>query len=183
MHNALYEDLPDTYEGYEIDTSYQTGIQISMILSDKTLTASEAVGIAIDFLFGEDTPPIEMWEHALVWWMNGWNNDNPSPEEEKATMDYWLDQWRIISAFRSQYGIDLLTTDMHWWHFMGLLSTLNECALTRVCEIRGKKLDGKMNAEERNHWNALKRVYQIETEEERKERLAEKERVKAALGL
>ncbi len=182
MHNALYEDLPNSFEGHILDTSYQTGIQIAMILSDKTLTASEAVNIAIDYLFGEDVPPLDLWVKSLTWWMNGWNNDNPSAEDEKQTMDYWLDQWRIIAAFRGQYGIDLLTTDMHWWHFMGLLSSLNECALTRVCEIRAKKLDGKMDAEERNQWNALKRVYKIETEEERMERIAEKERLKAIIG-
>lgn len=56
---------------------------------------------------------------------------------------------------------------MHWWLFAGLLSTLDECAYTRVCDIRAKKLDSSMSADEKANINRLKRMYRIQSDSEK----------------
>jgi len=185
MFNVLYEDLPDTFNGVPIDTSYQTAIQIQEILSNRELVEREAIEIAISYLSGDDgSIPEELWVDCLSWWLNGWcNDDTVDAEDDVKVMDFGHDQWRIVSAFRSQYGIDLTDSnvDMHWWVFMGLLSTVNECAYTRVCDIRGKKLDSKMSADERSVYTKLKRIYSLQSEQEKQEIKEEKERILAIL--
>lgn len=170
MVNVLYEKLPESYNGYSLDTSYQTAIQINNILSDIELTECEAVEMAVSYLFNENIPPQDIWLEALAWWLNGWSHDNSIAEDNnEPVMDFNIDQWRIVSAFRSQYGIDLTDeeTDMHWWVFMGLLSTLDECRFTQVCEIRSRKTDSKMSNEEKNNLKKLKEVYKIQSETEK----------------
>jgi len=181
MNNALYETLPDNYMGYQIDTSYQTTIQVDAILNDAELSAYEAVELAVSFLFGENELPESMWIDALIWWINGWSHDNvvSSNDNEEPVMDFYQDQWRIISAFRSQYGIDLTdaNTDMHWWMFMGLLSTLNDCAFTRACDIRGQTIDSDMAPKEKARIKKLKKMYVIQNDEEKAEIEDEKARI------
>lgn len=166
--NALYEALPYEYKGYKIDASYQTAIQIQDILESPDITDYEAVELAIDYLF-EIKPPEEMWLDALTWWLNGWSHDTYIGDDDEPVSNFYQDQWRIISAFRSQYGIDLTdpAADMHWWLFAGLLSTLDECAYTRVCDIRAKKLDSSMSADEKANINRLKRMYRIRSDSEK----------------
>ena len=99
--NALYEALPYEYKGYKIDASYQTAIQIQDILESPDITDYEAVELAIDYLF-EIKPPEEMWLDALTWWLNGWSHDTYIGDDDEPVSNFYQDQWRIISAFRSQ---------------------------------------------------------------------------------
>ena len=81
-------------------------------------------------------------------------------------MDYDIDQWRIYSAFRTQYGINLNTDKLHFWEFMGLLNTLNECAFTRIAGIRQQKLTKNMSQDERKALKKIKERYALAEEEE-----------------
>ena len=179
MINALYESLPDNYEGYRIDTSYQTSIQVQDILNDEKLSVYEAVELAVSFLFGKDVLPNDIWVDALEWWLNGWSHDNVIVENNEKIMDFYQDQWRIISAFKNQYDIDLTDseTDMHWWKFMGLLSTLNECAFTHACDIRGQTIDNDMTPKEKSRIRKLKQIYVIQNDEQKAEIKDEKARI------
>lgn len=185
MINVLYDNLPDSYEGYYLDTSYQTAIQIQDILNDRGLTEYEALEIAIDYLFGDNKPPEDKWMDAMAWWLNGWNHDNDSSDNNsgETVMDFGVDQWRIVSAFWTQYNINLTDseTDLHWWVFIGLLTTLNECAFTRACDIRATEIDSKMDVKEKERIAKLKRIYVIQSEQERKEIAEEKDRINRML--
>ena len=97
-----------------------------------------------------------------MWFLTDWNHDkNKTGDKEKVT-DYDIDQWRIYSAFRKHYGINLNTDKLHFWEFMGLLSTLPECAYTRVIDIRAKKITSKMGKDEKKAYTELKKVYALE---------------------
>ena len=100
--------------------------------------------------------------------MSGWYTDNPikSKEEQKKDVDYDVDQWRIFSAFLTQFGINLNTVDMHFWVFMGLLSTLEECAFTRIVDIRTKKIDPKMKPSDKKALKEVKERYALENVED-----------------
>ena len=180
MFSVLLEELPQKWNGYDIDTDFRTGIQISQCLADDSLEEYERVLVAIDLLFPDIKPDIEEALKGLMWYLTDFNHDNKGTNKpyESIIMDFDIDQWRIYSAFRAQYGIDLNTEDMHWFVFMGLLTNLEECTFTWVMDIRQKKITGKMSSEERKAIKEAKKVFAIkQTAVEEKLTPEEQERV------
>ena len=169
MFNVLLDRLPTEYKGYLIDTDFGIGIQIMQVLEDKELTQQEQIGTALSLLFlQEDSkgnplslPDVQTAVNGLMWFLTDWNHDNNKAEDKTKVTDWDIDQWRIYSAFRQHYGINLQTDSLHFWEFMGLLTTLPECAYTRVVDIRAKKITNKMGKEEKNMYKRLKEVYAL----------------------
>ena len=187
MFSILLDELPTGWNGYEIDGDFQIGIQISQCMTDESLNPTERIVVAAGLLFGDNGPnTLDEITEALNWFLNGWNHDNTkasgkgasSKKKSVETIDFDIDQWRIYAAFKSQYGIDLNREQMHFWTFMGLISSLEECAFTRVVSIREKKIDSKMSKEEKDWLRKVKEMFRIhkedmeETEEEKEERQA-----------
>lgn len=166
MFNVLLDRLPTEYEGYPIDTDFGIGIQIMQVLEDEELSRNEQIVMALSLLFGdnkENMPDIETMVNGLMWFLFGWNHDNnvKKGDSEKVT-DWDVDQWRIYSAFRQYYRINLQTDNLHFWEFMALLTTLpDDCAYARVADIRGKKLTKNMSKEEKEAYRRLKEVYAL----------------------
>lgn len=170
MFNILLDKLPTEYKGYLIDSDFQTGIQILQAMEDNELTEQEQIGVALSLLFLQEDkdgnllplPDAQTATEGLAWYLTSWNHDkNKTGNKEKVT-DYDIDQWRIYSAFRQHYGINLNTDKLHFWEFMGLLTTLPECAYTRVIDIRTKKITFKMGKDEKKAYTELKKVYALE---------------------
>jgi len=186
MENVLTDGLPEKYEGYAINTDFETGIFIMKALNDESLSTIEQNVIAVNLLFdGLEFPQsTNLALDALQWLLTGWNHDNhEESEEEEAVIDWDIDQWRIYSAFRGQYKINLLKEELHFWEFMALLTTLEECAFTRVADIRRKKEHPGMSWEERKALQKAKRIYAIRDTERKGNRVltkAEKDFLKYA---
>lgn len=164
MFNIMLDPLPNDWNGYPIDSDFQTGIMISQCMADESLSNDEKFLTAMDLLFPQDKPPVNEAEEAITWFLNEYNHDNMSSkkkEKEEIVFDFDIDQWRIYAAFKSQYNIDLNTAQLHWFVFMGLLSNLAECALTRVMDIRQKEITPKMSRKEKNAIMAAKKVFAI----------------------
>ena len=172
MFNVMLDKLPTEYNGYPINSDFRIGIQIFQILNDMELSEMEQIYKACELLFGvegEDWfPDTGTMQNGIQWFLSGWYTDNPANDEKKGhkDMDYDIDQWRIFSAFLTQFGINLNEADMHFWVFMGLLSTLEECAFTRVVDIRTKKIDPKMNPSDKAELRKVKERYALEQVEE-----------------
>lgn len=169
MFNILLDPLPQDWNGYPIDTDFQTGILISQCLEDQSLNDREKFYTAAGLLFpGERPGSAEEVAEALNWYMTGYNHDNKTKQDAKEApvMDWDMDQWRIYAAFRGQYGIDLNTARMHWFVFMGLLSNIEECTFTHVMEIRRKKITARMSAEEKAVVREAKKVFAIRAQEQ-----------------
>lgn len=169
MNNILLDPLPECWtdssgKSYQLDTDFRIGIQICLIQEDAELTNREKSVVICSLLFpGEMPADPQQLEKCISFFIHGWSHDKPGKKEEKRLMDFDVDQWRIYSAFYSQYRIDLNTADLHWWQFMGLLSTLGDCAYTRVIDIRQRKFKPKMDKEERKALREAKEVYGLET--------------------
>lgn len=172
--NVLLDRLPTEYQGYLIDSDFQIGIQMFQALSNKELSKQERIGTALSLLFPQadeqgnelPIPDVQIAIDGMQWFLNGWKTDRYEGKDSKPVMDFDVDQWRIYSAFRSQYGINLNTDKVHFWEFMALLSTLEECAFTRVADIRKKAIDPKMSAKEKQALSRAKRMYALEDLEE-----------------
>lgn len=152
-------------------------------LGDPELSEVEQQLAAIRLLF-EDKPipqDIATCIEAVSWFLTGWDQDNHSDRgDEPAAMDFTKDQWRIYSAFRCQYGINLMTDELHFWEFMSLLTTLEECAFTRVMEIRRKKESKNMSQAEKKALRESKKIYSLAEKQEKALTPAELEFLKYA---
>lgn len=174
MFNVLLDKLPTEYKGFPIDSDFQIGIQIMQALEDGNLSKQEGQAVALSLLFLQEDdqgnrfplPDAETALEGLLWFLTDWNHDHNSKSDKTKVTDFDIDQWRIYSAFRKHYGINLNADKLHFWEFMGLLTTLPECAYTRVVDIRVKKITSKMEKEERKAYTELKKVYAIEQSKE-----------------
>lgn len=162
--NILLDDLPEEWNGYHIDSDFRTGIFIQMALTDQNLSPAEQFYKACDLLFVSKKPPVNEAVEGIIWFLNDWYTDNleKAKEDKTPVTDWQVDQWRIWVAFKHQYGIDLNSDKLHFWAFMALLSNLEECSYTRVADIRGKKLTGKMSAAEREAYIRAKAIYALD---------------------
>ena len=162
MFNVMLDPLPCEWNGYQIDSSFRTGIKISMCMTDPDVSDIERFYIATYLLFPEERPEPQAAAEAIEWFMTEFNHDNyQQKKNEDIIMDWDADQWRIYAAFRSQYHIDLRTAQMHWFVFMGLLGNLQECSLTNVMDIRQKKITSKMSKEEKTAYRNAKKIFAI----------------------
>lgn len=167
MFNVMIHKLPYRWHGYRIDADFRTGIQIMQCLSDEEFPEDERICYAVSRLFPEEKPDIEEALEGLAWYMSEFNHDhhqNSSDTDRVKSYDFDVDQWRIYSAFKRQYSIDLNTVRMHWFVFMGLLSNLEECSFTRVMDIRLKKINPKASQKEKKELMKVKDVYRLEDE-------------------
>lgn len=193
MFNILLDKLPTEWNGYEIVTDFEVGIMISQCMRDESLSSLEKICTAAGLLFGDEPENYpqnyEEISEALQWFLNGWNQDNVSAgkksgskKNEAETMNFDTDQWRIYAAFKEQYGIDLNTIEyLHFWVFMGLLTSLEECTFTRVISIREKKIDSKMSKEEKSFLQKAKEMFKIRKPEEYEESEEESAERQAAI--
>lgn len=175
MFNVLLDKLPTEYEGFPIDTDFGIGIQIMQILEDEQLTQQERIGTALSLLYIiEDKdgnplpiPDIDTAIDGLKWFLTDWYHDGENKNDKVKVTDYDIDQWRIYSAFRQHYGINLQTDSLHFWEFMGLLTTLPpDCAYRQVIDIRCKKITSNMSTEEKNALKEAKKIYALDAVEE-----------------
>lgn len=172
MFNVMLDRLPTEYNGYPINSDFRIGIQIFQIMNDPELSGMEQFYKSCELLFDVDGvehfPDMQTIQDGIQWFLSGWYTDNPVNDNKKdrKDMDYDVDQWRIFSAFLTQFGINLNETDMHFWVFMGLLSTLEECAFTRIVDIRTKKIDPKMKPSDKEELRKVKERYALEQVEE-----------------
>ena len=161
--NILLDEKPVAWQGFPINSDFRTGIQICMICEDTELSQNEQMLQACDLLFTGICPEFGDMQKAVIWFLEAWNLDKKSKVKDKLrVMDFDVDQWRIYSAFLHQYGINLNTADLHYWEFMGLLTTLEECAFTRVIDIRRKKITPKMRNEEKQAIKDAQSIYSLE---------------------
>lgn len=184
MHNnVLYEPLPTAWNGYEVNTWFQIGVQMAELFEDDEVSSEDRMAYLIGLLFSDEdgrlrkypTEPEEL-EQLLEWFFNGWNHDNKCEESSGGRfMDYYMDQGRIYADFMHIYHIDLQESDMHWWQFCWLLWNMpNELSsFKQVIEIRTKKPREHASQEERNAIYAGQKIYGLEqkveyTEEEEK---------------
>lgn len=170
MFNVLLDPLPTEYRGFPIDSDFQIGIQIMQALEDGELSRQEGQAVALSLLFLQEDaqgnqlplPDAETALEGLVWFLTDWNHDHNSKVDNTRITDFNIDQWRIYSAFKQHYGINLNIDKLHFWEFMGLLTTLPECAYTRVIDIRAKKITSKMGTDEKKAYTELKKVYALD---------------------
>ena len=180
MFNILLDEYPTEWNGYKVNTDFRVGIQIFQASEDKELNDYEKMQVYVMLLFKDKHPnDLQTCAECVDWFLNSWCHDKNPKSSGMAVMNFDVDQGRVYSAFLSQYNIDLNYEKMHFWKFMYLLTNLEECAFTRVIDIRTKKIDAKASKEEKEYYKKAKKIYSLDIEVEKSEedKLAEEEAV------
>ncbi|MBQ7429264.1 MAG: hypothetical protein IJV29_06315 [Butyrivibrio sp.] len=175
MNNVLYESLPTEWNGYHINTGFHIGVQITLLLDDKTLNGRLKTEALLYLLFAndegeiEDCPQtVEELEECIRFFLEGWSHDKtPDTKKNEKVMDFNIDQGRIFADFMQFYGIDLEYEEMHWWKFCWLLWNMphERSSFLQVIEIRRKKVKANASAEERKAIKEAQNIYGLEQPE------------------
>ncbi len=173
--NVLYDELPVEWNGYELNTGFQIGIQVYLLYEDKTMSSYEKNINLAWLLFGyedkngqeqyKEIPPAAEFEECLEWFLNGWYLDNPLEQKKKSKyMDYYIDQWRIYADFRQIYGINLNESDMHWWEFNGLLWNMpvEQSSFHKAVSERLIDITNDMSPQAKEYYKGRKKVLALD---------------------
>lgn len=136
-------------------------------LSDKN-TFAEILSDVISALF-IDKPDVSAHASATVerimWYFrcgkeaNGGNTDG---KKRRRCYDFAEDSEYIYSAFKQQYGIDLLTADLHWWTFRSLfLGLTEETEFVKIMQYRCTDISKIKNKDEKARIRKLQELFAL----------------------
>ena len=151
--NILIDKLPTEYKGYKLNTDFRVGIQISSIFSDGMESEEDQLDDVIDLLWGSGVPTTVtdtgiVIDYPLIFETVNWFLACGNPEQKQQKVkddkelskdipyDFDIDANYIYAAFYQMYGIDLTVTEMHWFKFIALFSSLHDTVFSRIQEIR-----------------------------------------------
>lgn len=177
MSNILFDKLPSavTVAGVEfaVNTDFRCMARFEnnmlKIKGNETLQRAKVIEAALSEFYRGNIP--KNLEEAIkqMWWFYRCGEDITSRKNQTGSTrrnirlyDYEIDGQRIVSAFQSQYGIDLTSTTLHWWLFRGYFSDLNDsCDFVKIMCYRGIDLDSIKNKKERERYRKLKTQYAL----------------------
>ncbi len=149
----LTEKLPDhivvSGRAVRIDTRWHVQIDLADIMQSNNRSDGEKLfSLVRRFLVdyhdvSEDEYPqvVEMWSafHSCTDEKLE-KGRTKMPSSSTPLFDFWNDARLIIGAFQQVYGLDLFTSDMHWWRFLCLLESLpSSTRLSERMQTRGQK--------------------------------------------
>lgn len=174
--NMLTEKLPDsvTVKGiaFPIKTDFRTWIRFSEIMSGEGEQA-EKLAKAIRLVYGCLPPSLEETVTGMLdfFAVSAERDRSAKKVTGKRVYDFAHDAGLIVAAFRQQYGIDLLESELHWHEFRALLAGLTEDTLfVKVIGYRSINLSDIKDKDRKDFYRKMKEVYRLpdnRTEEER----------------
>lgn len=92
----------------------------------------------------------------------GKNKDKKPSKKSPPVFDFSEDERYFLAAFRSEYGINLLTEKMHWFEFGALFLGLpDECKLKRIIGIRSTETAGIKSSSEKQRIIKLQKIFAL----------------------
>lgn len=166
MSSIIFEALPYSVRigetDYKIDADFRLMAKYEQSLLTGDRGDKEAMTkIIVDTLFcwlGNQLPKVEQLNEAIdkMWWFYRCGEpldsriNSSGTKHTKRLYDYDIDSALIVSAFADTYGIDLVSSKMHWWQFKAYFAGLNESTrFVKVMSYRGMDLSqfkGKMRS-------------------------------------
>ncbi|MBR2916391.1 MAG: hypothetical protein IKC07_02160 [Clostridia bacterium] len=150
---------------YKIRTDFRIWIKISEIFSNMDLHPADKIIKIFSLIFTTDALPSSIDDAIKS--IGEFLSPFSSMEEEKgerggkASFSFSHDGGLIYAAFLSQYGIDLTSAHLHWWRFLALLFSLEDCKFTEIVKIRALDLSAIKDTNQKRFIRKLKRLYRL----------------------
>lgn len=162
------DDLPRTVRAdnkdYTIDTDFRAWMKFENIMVD--------AGIEMDYklyfmIRGVMNMPDDISEELIQALFSFYRLDKPirkTSEQGDIGYRFDYDMDLILAAFRQQYGIDLLVTELHWWEFKSLFDGLTD--QTKFVQVVGYRTAdiSKLDKEQKKRYAKLKKFYALPKE-------------------
>lgn len=169
MNNPEYVKIGD--KKYKINTDFKVAIECNNIAQDDNIGNTERPLAIIYKLFGDEglNNPQD-WEKLLelaIKYLSLEKETNDLGNNTEIDMDFNEDMDYIEASFMSDYGIDLVNTEMHWWKFYNLIEGLsnselgNCCVLNRVRNLRTFDLSQIKDRKEREKLAKAKEIVSL----------------------
>ena len=177
MINILTDSLPKTVSicgnEYPINSDFRAAVEFEILIQSNASPKRKTRG-AIRIFFGGNPPPFP--ENAIIdaiinFYAGGGNDSDDRPKKNrKRIYSFAQDGDYIAAAFRSQYGIDLLTIPyMHWYEFRALFKGLEEsCEIVKIMGYRAAEPSKIKYKPERERISRLQEIYKIKSENARR---------------
>lgn len=152
---------------YRMHTDHRTWIQfeVEMMEHGAELFKNTVNAARILQLCYIDLPPTaEQALHSILWFYSGGEKQGAGSAGKKKTAVYHFDYDApyIYSAFLAQYGIDLQTTQLHWWAFRSLFRSLNDTnMIVKIMEYRSMDLSKIKDKNQKDFYRKMKKQYEI----------------------
>ncbi len=177
MINALYEPFPEsiTVDGteYPIITDFREWFRFADLVEDDEISKRDKLYLMMRWFL---KPPERITDKLIYAILDFYrarelererpessdDEDNDTPPPSVPVLNWKIDAPFIIGDFLRYYGIDLLTAEMHWWHFRLLFSALpaESQMMTRI-GYRGVDLGLIKNESERKRVMKMKQLYAL----------------------
>lgn len=132
--NILTDSLPETVvlfeRKYPVYTSFRNWIQIAQMAANGSLKEDRNAAKALALCYKDNLPPniVSAFLGMLQFLNRGADLTAPRGKREKSVplFSFSQDADIIYAAFYSKYGIDLTRSELHWYAFCALFSSLSE---------------------------------------------------------
>ena len=135
--------LPDTItvdgKAYLIKTDFREWLKFAKIVENEKATLADLL-----YLFVDEFPQTDFSKELVDFFLN----ENPLPNytdgSSEPILDYLIDSEYIYASFMAEYGIDLISADLHWHQFKALLIGLpDESKIKEIMSMRSYKKSDK----------------------------------------
>jgi hypothetical protein len=134
-----------------INVDFRACLRVILAFEDQELTSFEKQAILIDNLFPDPPGDFQAAFEVGIRFLNGGKSDGGSETEQGLRLySFEQDAGFIFSAFRQTHGIDIETTELHWWSFLALFMDLGaDTSFCNLVSLRKRVKTGKATKEER----------------------------------
>lgn len=143
MIGALPKTLDVGGVDYAIRTDYRVALMIFQAYNDPELTRVEQMATCLQCLFKTVPGDIAEAIEKANWFLDG-GNKVKLKELPVKTLDWEQDEGLIFPEINKVAGVEVRALDyLHWWTFLGYLSTIGDGMFAQILNIRQKLARGK----------------------------------------
>lgn len=158
-----------------VSADFRSWIKADLIMKDRQIPKEAKLPVICQYI-GLDLSRLDvtipdLWAGIFKFYMCEQEPRGEAVSSSSATAyRFDCDWWLIYAAFIQQYGINLLTADLHWFEFRALLDGLTEqTQFIKVVQARLRDTS-KLKGEEKAQAEKLKRYWRVPDDSAQEER-------------
>lgn len=158
-----------------VSADFRSWIKADLIMKDRQIPKEAKLPVICQYI-GLDLSRLDvtipdLWAGIFKFYMCEQEPRGEVANDSRATAyRFDCDWWLIYAAFIQQYGINLLTADLHWFEFRALLDGLTEqTQFIKVVQARLRDTS-RLKGEEKAQAEKLKRYWKVPDDSAQEER-------------
>lgn len=158
-----------------VSADFRSWIKADLIMKDRQIPKEAKLPVICQYI-GLDLSRLnvtipDLWAGIFKFYMCEQEPRGEAVSSSSATAyRFDCDWWLIYAAFIQQYGINLLTADLHWFEFRALLDGLTEqTQFIKVVQARLRDTS-RLKGEEKAQAEKLKRYWKVPDDSVQEER-------------